>query len=498
MACSEEFPGGIGVCPHDGNMLVPLPSDPWVGRKLNNYQIREIIGTGGMGVVYLAYHELMDKQVAIKMLRAALVTDSMSVKRFTREAQAASKLNHPHIITMYDHGFTNTGQPFMVMDYLRGHALSQVIKENGHVGVDRAINILVQSCDALDHAHKNGVIHRDLKPANIMLITAEDEVDCVKVVDFGVAKVMQPGVSQEAQSLTQAGEVCGSPVYMSPEQCLGKELDARSDIYSMGVLIYETLTGKLPFLGKNMVETMQMHVQETPKRFTEMRPDLFIPERVEAVVLKALSKDPEQRPQTMSELANDLRMAIPRPDRGFLRAAIPADPSMLKDKEKQRKEMMMLGLVAGIAAAVIGGGLFLMTLSRPQMKMPAQSASPNHNEAQPLPGATPNQQSPGTTFTTTPGTTDATTPTAESPDKTSTPNGTEKPLTTTIPVSPKNGAQVTVTTPIKVVHPKRVPPKSLAVVNTAKKHTPAPPKKQNDQWAGLWKEHSRFQSEKND
>lgn len=492
MACSEEFPGGIGVCPHDGNMLVPLPSDPWVGRKLNNYQIREIIGTGGMGVVYLAYHELMDKQVAIKMLRAALVTDSMSVKRFTREAQAASKLNHPHIITMYDHGFTNTGQPFMVMDYLRGHALSQVIKESGNVGVDRAINILVQSCDALDHAHKNGVIHRDLKPANIMLITAEDEVDYVKVVDFGVAKVMQPGVSQEAQSLTQAGEVCGSPVYMSPEQCLGKELDARSDIYSMGVLIYETLTGKLPFLGKNMVETMQMHVQETPKRFNEMRPDLFIPERVEAVVLKALSKDPDLRPQTMGELANDLRMAIPRPDRGFLRAAIPADPSILKDKEKQRKEMLMLGLVAGIAAAVIGGGLFLMTMSRPPVNLPAQT----HVPTQAVPGVTPVQSAPNGTATNS--NANPKTGTATSADDATTPGETGKPLTTTIPVSPKNGAQVTVTPP-KVVHQKRLPAKSLASVGAAKKHTPAAqPKKQNDQWAGLWKEHSRFQSEKSD
>lgn len=494
MACSEEFPGGIGVCPHDGNMLVPLPSDPWVGRKLNSYQIREIIGTGGMGVVYLAYHELMEKHVAIKMLRAALVTDSMNVKRFTREAQAASKLNHPHIITMYDHGFTHTGQPFMVMDYLRGHALSQVIKENDHVGVDRAINIIVQSCEALDHAHKNGVIHRDLKPANIMLITAEDEVDYVKVVDFGVAKVMQPGVSQEAQSLTQAGEVCGSPVYMSPEQCLGKELDARSDIYSMGVLIYETLTGKLPFLGKNMVETMQMHVQDTPKRFNEMRPDLFIPERVEAVVLKALSKDPELRPQTMGELANDLRMAIPRPDSGFLRVAIPADPSMLKDKEKQRNEMLMLGLVASIAAAVIGGGLFLMTMTRPQVNLPAPAHSLNQNVVQPVSGETPHQAAPGTTAATTnPNSTSATTS-----QSTRTPSETEKPLTTTIPVSPKNGAQVIVTPP-KVVHQKRSPAKSLASVGTSKKHTPAPqPKKQTDQWDGLWKEHSRFQGEKSD
>jgi serine/threonine-protein kinase len=473
MACSEEFPGGIGVCPHDGNMLVPLPSDPWVGRRLNNYQIREIIGTGGMGVVYMAYHELMDKHVAIKMLRAALVTDTMSVKRFTREAQAASKLNHPHIISMYDHGFTNTGQPFMVMDYLRGHALSQVIKENGQVGVDRAINILVQSCEALDHAHKNGVIHRDLKPANIMLITAEDQADFVKVVDFGVAKVMQPGVSQEAQSLTQAGEVCGSPVYMSPEQCLGKELDNRSDIYSMGVLIYETLTGKLPFLGKNMVETMQMHVQETPKRFTEVRPDLFIPERVEAVVLKALGKDPELRPQTMGELANDLRMAIPRPDRGFLRAAIPADPSLLKDKEKQRKEWIMLGIIAGAAAAVIGGGLMLMSDNQPKVAIPSQAVTPPVSV--PAPALVP-----------------AVTPTTIAPPAVAQPP--VAPITNpvaVVPVTPK----ATVPVPPRVVRTavKKPIEKTLASSKVARPATPR--KKTESQWDGLWKEHSRFNSD---
>lgn len=477
MACSEEFPGGIGVCPHDGNMLVPLPSDPWVGRKLNNYQIREIIGTGGMGVVYLAYHELMDKQVAIKMLRAALVTDSMSVKRFTREAQAASKLNHPHIITMYDHGFTNTGQPFMVMDYLRGHALSQIIKENGNVGVDRAIGILVQACEALDHAHKNGVIHRDLKPANIMLITAEDQADFVKVVDFGVAKVMQAGVSQEAQSLTQAGEVCGSPVYMSPEQCLGKELDMRSDIYSMGVLIYETLTGKLPFLGKNMVETMQMHVQETPKRFSEVRPDLFIPERVEAVVLKALSKELDARPQTMGELANDLRQAIPRPDRGFLRAAIPADPSLLKDKEKQRREWIMLGIIGGAAAAVIGGGLMVMTMSRPAPQLPVKDVPPSAVTAPtattPL-GTPPVATQPGTDTTA-----------VEPP-----PKDPEKPVA----VQPVTNVKPVVNVPPKVV---RIPTKKPSTKTLAVRHPPAPVRKKSaeSQWDGLWKEHSRFNSD---
>ncbi|HEY9715465.1 MAG TPA: serine/threonine-protein kinase, partial [Chroococcales cyanobacterium] len=280
LECNRQFTGIAVACPHDGTLLVNVVQDPLIGTTLaGNYEIMEVIGHGGMGVVYKARHALMDRIVAIKMLQANLISDSMSVKRFQQESKAASRISHPHVITVYDFGISPQGQPYIVMDFLQGLSLADVIKNEGQVSVERTIKILSQACDALDHAHKQGVVHRDLKPTNVVLINYDDDQDFVKVVDFGVAKLMEQS-GAEGQRLTQAGEVCGSPVYMSPEQCTGLELDARSDIYSMGIVIYETLTGKLPLLGKTMVETMSKHISEMPLAFNQARPDLYIPERL--------------------------------------------------------------------------------------------------------------------------------------------------------------------------------------------------------------------------
>jgi serine/threonine-protein kinase len=289
--------------------------DPLVGTTLTGkYQILSVVGHGGMGVVYKARDELMDRLVAIKMLKAQLISDSMSVKRFHQEGKAASRINHPHVITVHEFGISPSGQPFIVMDFLEGISLAQVIKDDGQVSVERTVKILIQACDALSHAHRHGVVHRDLKPSNIVLVDYDGQKDFVKVVDFGVAKLIT-GANQDLQRLTQAGEVCGSPVYMSPEQCQGEELDARSDIYSMGVVIYESLTGQLPFIGQTMVETMSKHITEKAPPFTEARSDLYIPERLESVVFKALSKDPGQRQESMALLKHDLETSIPRPGR---------------------------------------------------------------------------------------------------------------------------------------------------------------------------------------
>lgn len=335
LECNRQFTGIVAACPHDGTNLIPLARDPMVGTCLmGKYDIIDVIGHGGMGVVYKGRQVLMDRTVAIKMLQSQHIADSMSVKRFHQEGKAASKMNHPHVITVYDFGVTpNSGQPFIVMDYLLGTDLASIIKEEGQLGVERSLKILSQSTDALDHAHRMGVIHRDLKPSNIMLIDYEEEKDFVKVVDFGVAKLITAGGEQ--QRLTQMGEVCGSPVYMSPEQCQGLELDNRSDIYSMGIVIYETLTGRLPILGKTMVETMSKHITEAPPRFKEVRPDLYIPERLEAVVFKALAKNPADRHQTMAELTRDLDTAIPRAGKSqVLRTDFPTMPSDDDDEKK--------------------------------------------------------------------------------------------------------------------------------------------------------------------
>jgi serine/threonine-protein kinase len=322
LECNRQFTGIVAACPHDGTPLVKVMQDPLVGTTLAaKYEIQSVVGHGGMGVVYKARDTNMDRLVAVKMLKAQLISDSMSVKRFHHEGKAASRINHPHVITVHEFGISPSGQPFIVMDFLEGTSLAQVIKDDGQVSVERTVKILMQACDALNHAHRHGVVHRDLKPSNIVLIDYDGQKDFVKVVDFGVAKLIT-GAGQDLQRLTQAGEVCGSPVYMSPEQCQGEELDPRSDIYSMGVVIYESLTGQLPFFGQTMVETMSKHITEMAPPFTEARPDLYIPERLEAVVFKALSKNREERHGSMALLKQDLEMAIPKPGRSqVLRSA---------------------------------------------------------------------------------------------------------------------------------------------------------------------------------
>lgn len=328
LECHRQFTGIVAACPHDNTMLVPVAQDPLIGTKLaGKYEIMSVLGTGGMGVVYKGRQDIMDRIVAIKMLQSHHLNDSMSVKRFQQEGKATCKLNHPHIITVYDFGIAQqTGQPYIVMDYLQGIALSEVIKQEGQIGVDRAVKIFQQAAEALGHAHKQGVVHRDLKPSNIVLINYDGDKDFVKVVDFGVAQLLDDNTGEgNQQRLTQMGEVCGSPVYMSPEQAQGHKLDNRSDVYSMGVVMYETLTNRLPLLGKTMVETMRKHIEETPPPFSQVRPDLYIPERVESIIMKAMAKSPDDRFPSMEHLAQELDLAIPKPGRSQVLRTTPLE-----------------------------------------------------------------------------------------------------------------------------------------------------------------------------
>ncbi|CAM6000373.1 unnamed protein product [Sphagnum balticum] len=272
-----------------------VTDDPLIDMTLaDKYLVISEIGRGGMSVVYKGKHTLMDRIVAIKMLQQQLLEDQMSTKRFQQEAQAVSHLSHPGIIGVHDYGIAPTGQPYLVMDYLVGESLSDLIKREHSMPEKRAIGIFMQACDALDHAHKKGVIHRDLKSSNIMLVESEGKTDVVKVVDFGIAK-LTPASGKRQQNLTQTGEIFGSPIYMSPEQCMGQPLDVRSDVYSLGVLMYETLSGFPPLMGQTIVETMQMHVTNKPPLFATVRPDLNISKEIEVVILKALEKNPDDR-----------------------------------------------------------------------------------------------------------------------------------------------------------------------------------------------------------
>lgn len=273
------------------------------------YQLLDLLGVGGMGAVYKCHDSELDRFVAVKMLLADIAEDDSMVERFIREAKLSGRINHPNVVRLEDYGTSSEGFPYIVMEYLAGTNLARLIKENGQIGILRTLDIFVQVCDALTAAHRKNIIHRDLKPSNIMLVETDGEKDFVKVLDFGLAR--QASDQSESQRLTQTGEILGSPVYMSPEQCFGGALDARSDIYSLAIVIYEALSGQLPFFGNSIAETITKQLNQMPKPFAEIRPDLHIPEKIEAVVFHALAKAPEQRPASMEEFKEELLLAMP-------------------------------------------------------------------------------------------------------------------------------------------------------------------------------------------
>ncbi|MBA3856311.1 MAG: hypothetical protein C0507_05315 [Cyanobacteria bacterium PR.3.49] len=303
--CHREFPVQSVICDTDSTLLMLVQEDTLLNAVLaEKYRVLNEVGRGGMSVVYKGVQEFVDREVAIKILQSQLVSDPTSVKRFQQEAQAASLLRHENIIKMYDFGI-HDGRPYLVMDFLVGDSLSDIIRRDNQVECERALKIFIQATDALAHAHRHGVIHRDLKSSNIMLVDEDGKTDVAKVVDFGIAKLL-PNSGRQSQNLTQTGEIFGSPIYMSPEQCMGHILDARSDIYSMGTMFYESLTGYPALMGKTIVETMEMQVRETPKQFTEIRPDLNLPKEVETIIFRALEKKPDNRYQSMEEFRDAL------------------------------------------------------------------------------------------------------------------------------------------------------------------------------------------------
>lgn len=228
----------------------------------DRYRLLEIIGQGGIGVVYKAQHTLIDRIVAFKMLRKETLQDERSMQRFQMEGKAMTSVSHPNIVSVFDFGITANQSAFLVMEFLDGTDLDTLIQAAGYLEPDEVVSLFIQICDALSHLHERGLIHRDLKPANVIILNPGVDAQ-VKLVDFGMAKFQEQ--SRYSQSLTRPGEVFGSPYYMSPEQCVGMQLDLRSDIYSMGCVMYEALTGRPPFLGENMVQLAQMHL-DTPAR----------------------------------------------------------------------------------------------------------------------------------------------------------------------------------------------------------------------------------------
>ncbi len=266
------------------------------------YLIREVLGEGGMSIVYLARHEALNKLVAIKTLHTHLMSKTTSLMRFKQEAQAASRLEHPGIVAIHDYGITEDGTPYLVMDYVQGESLGDLLNRIKSLPNADALNIFKQTTAAIAHAHQRGVVHRDIKPSNIMLNFDERNSLTVKIVDFGVAKL----VEGEDAKLTQTGESLGSPLYMSPEQCLGQQLDVRSDIYSFGCVMYEALLGVPALASDSVFKTMMKHIHDMPPSFKEVRRDLKHLGALERIVFKAIAKEPGKRYQKMDDILADL------------------------------------------------------------------------------------------------------------------------------------------------------------------------------------------------
>ncbi|HEX5734448.1 MAG TPA: bifunctional serine/threonine-protein kinase/formylglycine-generating enzyme family protein [Blastocatellia bacterium] len=306
--CDKEMKNHLLYCPFDGQLLITkTEQDEFVGRLIEEkYRIEEKIGEGGMGKVYRATHIHIGHTVAIKILHSQLATDQTAIERFRREAMAAAQIQHPNAVAVTDFGvMKDTGMAYLVMEFLTGIELRQRIKEKKQLDYEETFLIVHQTCSALQAAHVKGIIHRDLKPDNIWMLKSEDEIPRIKVLDFGIAKLK---TDTEMNQLTQQGMIVGTPYYMSPEQCRSEELDARSDIYSLGIILYEMLTGQVPFIATTPVGVVLKHANEAPKPLRELRSS--IPESLEAVVLRALQKERKDRQESATQLAQEFETAL--------------------------------------------------------------------------------------------------------------------------------------------------------------------------------------------
>ncbi|APR87686.1 serine/threonine protein kinase [Minicystis rosea] len=281
----------------------PNSTDPYIGTTFDHrYKIQKLLGEGGMGFVYLARHKVIDKKVAVKVLRADLAKDREILDRFLQEAKAASSIGNPHIVDISDFGDLPDGSTYFVMEFLEGQSLSQLIDSGVKLAVERICHIAQQITAGLSAAHAQGIVHRDLKPDNIFVIARGSDQDFVKILDFGIAKV----TGNANTKLTKAGAVFGTPHYMSPEQAAGAPVDHRTDIYALGVILYEMVSGQLPFNADNFMGILTQHMYKAPVPIRALVPGPECPPSLEAVILKCLSKKPESRYQSMEELSADL------------------------------------------------------------------------------------------------------------------------------------------------------------------------------------------------
>ena len=318
-------------------------------KKLGKYEITGILGKGAMGIVYKALDPDIDRKVAIKTIRFDLISDESEseelIKRFMREAQSAGKLTHPNIITIYDVG-REKDMTYIVMQYIEGPSLQKMISSGEKFSTQDVIQLMDRICSALDYAHNNGIVHRDIKPANILM----DKEGKPYIVDFGVARI-------ETSTLTEAGTTIGTPSYMSPEQVMGKKVDRRSDIFSLGSILYELLTGRRAFQAQSITTVIYKIINEEPPALAEVKKGL--PVGFEHIIGKALAKDPDERYKTCTQLAADLRNLIQISEKTIPITMIKEELPTLEMRKKPKLGPIIAISLAAIILAAAGGAYFL-------------------------------------------------------------------------------------------------------------------------------------------
>jgi serine/threonine-protein kinase len=303
--CKARYDTEARVCPKDGTILVFETGELSAGTVVGGrYQVLELIGRGANGSVYRARQAGLNRDVAIKLLNLDFVNDEESLKRFELEAKSTAKLSHHNVCAVYDHGVLPNGQPYMICEYLNGKTLREVLKKHKLFSPADAIELCVQICDGISAAHDRGIVHRDLKPANIMICVNEQEEAVVKIIDFGMAKIMrgQRG-NTETFGLTQTGDILGTPYYMSPEQATGKPIDWRSDIYALGCVLFEMVSGSVPFHGSSEYEVIEKHVYGP---VPALPLHIVVPEQIPAVIKRCLAKSPDLRYSSAQEMKEEL------------------------------------------------------------------------------------------------------------------------------------------------------------------------------------------------
>jgi serine/threonine-protein kinase len=417
--CSTEYPDDVKFCPNDGQTLrSAAPANDLVGQVIaDRYHVVKKLGEGGMGQVYLAEHVKMGRRSAIKVMNPSMVHDPDAVARFNREASNASRITHPNVCAIYDFGETPDGLIYLAMEFIEGEPLTDVLEREGALPLPRATAIFLQTADALQAAHDLGIVHRDLKPDNIMLARRKSGGDMVKVVDFGIAKAV--GGDQAGQKVTKTGLVVGTPEFMSPEQLSGDAVDGRSDLYSLALVLYRMLTGKVPFDATSVQEIMIKRLTDEPTTLAVARPDLSFPAGLQPVLDTALARTPLERYQTVAKFAADVAAVTGRPVEGVVpRTRLRGDPdekTQLLDttrggptqqisaqKPAPAKRRSLTPVVVGVVVVLAGGGAWVALngggKGRPPLPPPANPGDTTNHVARDTARPNGGRQTGGTTL----------------------------------------------------------------------------------------------------